>query len=266
MNVFSLANLFSWVLVLLPLILILLSIACAYVPGAPEFLTEFFVNLFGEVELFGNAAQMLSILYDSEKIQGDSLAAFFLNLLFSSLTETMIISCCIFAVKITFMSLRRARANTFGGIDQIFIIWRYPVFVLTAAGVALGVLFCSITEELIPQLRGLLTALVPMGIIGYGIFLMFRSAGMFPREKQRANTYGVFVKLFGEILGGILITLCMVLCVICLFVGPGYVRNGMPVRVLLAWYGLGILGIYLTFQLLQLMRPRKYNNRGVWWG
>lgn len=263
MNLFSVANIFSWVILLLPVALILLSLACAYIPGAPEFLTDFFVNLFGEVELFGNAVDMLSILYDSGKLRADNILTFTLGLLVSSLAETMIISCCIFGVKVTFMTLNRARANTVGGIDQIFVSWRYPVFLLTAVGVALGVLFCGAIEDLVPAMKAILTAAVPMLIVVYGIFIMLRSANMFRREKQIANTYGVFVGLFGEIISNTAITLCAVLCIVCLFVGPEFVRNGMPVKVLLSLYFLGIAIIYLTFQLTQWIRPRRYNNRGV---
>ena len=259
--VFSMARMFSWIImVIVPVLLILISLLCAYIPGAPEVLMDFFVNLFGEVEIFGNAVEMLSILYDSEQIIVDNVGLYFLGLLVNSLSETLVIACCIFAVKVTFLTLRPARANTPGGIDQIIRSFRAPVFLLTALGVALGVLVCRVGDRLLPTARALFVSLLPVALMLYGIVIMVGAANSYQRARRRANVYAVLVELLGEILGGAAMTLCMVLCVVCLFAGPKLVKEGMPAWILLVLYLSAAAAIWLTYQLTEWMRPRRYTN------
>ena len=251
-----------WVLLLGPVALLLLSLVCTYIPGAPSFLMEFFVNYLGEVDLFSSSVAFLTALKESEGITAASFGGMVLQLLFSSMLEAAIIAGCVFAVKISFMTLSRASANTRGGIDQIIVAWRYPVFLLTAVGVLLGVLACgAIGKVALPAVQGILGWLLMLAIMIYGISMMFRTAGRFRRAKQIQNSYAVFANLLWEVLSNMLIALCAVMAVACLFAGPKFVENGLSRWRLAAMYLLCILVIYLTYQISVLLKPRTYTNK-----
>lgn len=244
MNIFKSAKAFAWGLIFFPLGLVLLYLAFTYIPGAARFMEDTAWGVVGQVPIFATASAILQEWMACGKFTVEVFSNGFMALLFGTLGDALVISCCIFFIKSIFTTFNRKGVGRFTKREWI----------LTLVGVVAGVCVCAMKEKLAAAGDAILTLLICLGCYVVGLSLMFRGT-LFPKGVYRNRKAGFILKMILGIVGDLLDTVCAVFIITALVHGPMMAQNGAQVWFAILWLVISVIVLVLKNNLMGLLAP-----------
>lgn len=233
MSMYAIAKLCAILILASPFALILVAAIITYIPGAPELLFNFFMSTLGEVPIFDLASNVVQVFLENKSVTFETFLFDAMGVLLRSLMDAMIMSCCIFAVKVLGTSFK---SNGQGR----FVI---PKWGLAILGVLLGVVAIKLKQNALPLVQSLVYPLGCIAVILYGIGLMFRV----PSGKYRNRRAAFLIPMLGDIIADMFTAVSAVMLLTCAMVGPKCVAGGVSLWGMLMCYGFAL--VILTFTI-----------------
>lgn len=245
MTIYAIARAFAIIVLGGPVVLVAVGLACTYIPGAADVLSNLFWSSMGEIPIFALASNVLELLLEEDSITMENFTDSFLAVLFDGASDALILSCCIFGVKSANVSFNRKFEGRFLQRE-----WR-----MTLLGVLLGVFAITVKGELQPLFRALLTFALCTVLFLYGIRLMLgRKTTSSVYNNRRA---GFMITMMVDILANMFTAMSAVMLVTCVMEGPHYIRQGGSLLVWIACCVLSVLFLYITNLITAAMRRTR---------
>lgn len=238
---YTIAKIFSYVLLLGPVALFLLSLLCTWIPGAANILSTFFLETLGNFKLFALASQALQIGMSHENFSGDNFIFWFLSILLDAMLEALVMGCCVFIVKRANMRFsRKGRA-----------LYSHPIWQLTLMGIIVGIIVCQVLALLVPAVERLISVGIYIGCLIYGFSLMLGAGS----RRYSNRKWGYLTTLLLDLLCNMVNAIGGVLIITCLLEGPRYMKAGGSVKIWILWIVMSIAVIYLMHLLTKFLEP-----------
>ena len=244
---FRQARYFAWGLILAPLILVALWLIITYMPGVASFLKSTFWGLLGQISVFSLASELLQSFVTASAFSLEDYMAHLIPLLLQTLSDSLIIACCIFLVKTICTRFNRKWQGRF----------TKPVWLMTLIGVVIGVAVCQIKGLLAVNGSAILTLVVCLGCYIGGLMLLLRSIGFTKGGTYHNRWAGFVISLLLGIVGDLLDALCGVLIITLLLNGAYYLQQGGSSTFYMVFLIASALIPFAKEVLLELLQPQN---------
>lgn len=245
MSIRRIARYFAWGLLLAPIIVVALWLVITFLPGVAKLFGNVVWGILGEIPPFAQASAALQEWVTNSK---NTVASFFghlMTILFSSLSDALIMGCCVFLVK---------SCCTFFNQE-----WRgrftRPEWLLTLGGVVLGVIACKIKQNSAGAWASLLTLIICLACFGTGIGMMLRGVNFTPNGGYHNRWAGFVINLMLGIVGNVFDALCGVAIVTVLFSGKLLLETGHGILPCLLWIVVACGLLVVKNAIIDLAQP-----------
>ena len=238
-------RIFARVVLLSPVIVLVVGLLCTYIPGASEFISKVFWETLGEVNAFRYASQLIQQGLNYTTLSPDRFFSSLLRMISAEVMDAMVLGASVFLLKSIFLRFNR----------RFFARYTQPEWVITVAGVVLGIVLLGMRGMLTIRLQSSLTVIFCIGCLIYGIVHMLG----YGKNLTRGGTYmsrllGTIIGLLVDFLGNGVTAFCAVLLITCGMEGPRFIQAGGSLFVWLLWCLLSAGVLYLSEFILRAFR------------
>ena len=247
MNIFRIARYFAWGLLLAPACLLLAWATITYLPGVADFLKAVVWAVVGEIPIFAQAGEILQSMIS---IREFSLGLFLSQLplfLISTLSDALIISCCIFLTKAICIRFNRRWQAQFSK----------PVWFMVLVGGAAGVLVCMLKELPFANAEAIVTLVACLACYLGGIGLMLRGTVFTWGGTYHNRWAGSLIGMLLGIIGNVFDAVCGVFIATTLMQGADFIKNGGRPMFCVSLIVTSALMLFVKNALLELLQPQE---------
>lgn len=227
---------------------ILLTVVVVFIfrviPGGADFLSSFFWNFLGEIELFGLASNILETAIGYQLAPSGQLGITIIAMLMEALMDGLVMGCCVFLLRAMFAKVNR----------QFVVGYPCCAWIPTGLGVALGAFVMTFSGKLGSAADALFSGILSIVLMIWGVMLMLNKRPIRTHFAQRRENN--IVRMLIDILGNAAAAVCAVVISTCVLEGPRWIQEGATFKDWFGWLGCGFLLWFALDSILWLITPR----------
>ena len=217
----------------------------ALIPGGSEVLSKVFQDSLGGVHAFRYASRLLLQGVEYSVLTPGRFFSALLGMIRVELVDALVLGAAMFLLKST---TRR--------FSQRFLArYTQPEWVLSVAGVVLGIILLELRGAIVVRLRTSLSVVVTIGCLVFGIFYVLTNGKAMSRGGSfLSRMLSTLIGMLVTFLGNGVTAFCAVLLITCGMEGPRFIQAGGSLFVWLLWCLLSAGVLYLSEFILRAFR------------